>query len=118
MNTLDYRKERTQLTKSLRRTLRKHLWESGYREGPLGNSRPLKIWVPRNKNGRPTLKSFQLRGGYVVQDFEGFCEGGVIVDGCGGAIVVKGFEELPLEDLFRLKAWVERKFPTSTTRKT
>jgi hypothetical protein len=114
MNTVDYRKERAQLTSALKRIIRKHLSKSGYREGPVGNSHPLKVWVPRDKSGRPTLQSFRLRGGYVLQDFEGFCDGGVIVDGCGVAIVTRGFEDFPLEDLFRLKAWVERKFAPAT----
>ena len=116
MNTIDYRKERALLVKSLRRKLARHLWESGYREGPIGKSRPLKIWVPR-KDGKPTNQTFRLRGGYLVQEFEGFCEGGVILDHEGGGMVTMGFDECPIEDLFRLNLWAERKFAASNQKK-
>ncbi|KWT98105.1 MULTISPECIES: hypothetical protein [unclassified Variovorax] len=112
MTPTEYRNERRRLSASLNRLLRAHLIETGFREGPIGRSKPVKAWVPRGK-GSPGLASFQtfvLRGGFVVKEFMGFVQGGVIVDCANGGLSTLDFGDMPLEDLFRLNVWAERQF--------
>ena len=41
--------------------------------------------------------------GFILKEFEGFCEGGLIVDGYSGGMSTVGYEDLPLEDLLKLE---------------
>jgi hypothetical protein len=87
-----------------------HMWNSRYRKGPIGQSRSLKLWVPMDDKQQPTGKTFTLRGGFVIKTFEGFSEEGLIVDSYGGGLVTSGYLKLPLEDLYKLEKFVEKRF--------
>jgi len=113
MSTVEHKKNRAQLTSALKRLVRPHLQPSGYRDGPVGASKPLNLWVPRKPNGSPTMKSFSLKGGFVVSEFEGFTTHGVIVDGFAGGLVTVDYGAMPIEDLFRLHQWALRRFGTA-----
>lgn len=113
MNPVEYKKSRAQLTSVLKRLIRPHLQPSGYRDGPVGASKPLNLWVPRKPNGRPTMKSFSLKGGFVVNEFEGFTAQGVIVDAFAGGLVTMEYGGMPIEGLYRLHQWALRRFGTA-----
>lgn len=83
-----------------------HLSDSGYRQGPIGASKPLKVWVPRDAQGRPTMEAFPLTGGYAVPQFMGFTSTGVILDTAGGGLETMDFADLPIEDLQALDEWM------------
>ncbi|AGC36110.1 hypothetical protein B7L88_gp066 [Rhizobium phage RHEph10] len=93
-----------------------HLWESGYRTriDPKGdrlskeNSRPWKIWCPRDKNGKPKEQVFHL-GGSILDEFEGLSEDGPVSEFYVGAVWI-GWGALPVEDLIKLKAWCLKRF--------
>lgn len=107
----DYQKERRQLESALTKLIRPHIWESGYGE----QGRPYKLWMPM-KNGKPTNQRFKLARGFVLQEFYGLGEDGAITYYFAGGLMTRKFSEMPIEDLFRLRAWVERKFGTSAPR--
>lgn len=95
-----------------------HLWESGYRtaldprKGILGGSRPLRLWMPRDRKGTVVDRDWAL-GGYVLETIQGVTEDGVIVDGAGGGLVTERWEGIPVEDLIRLQSWLRRKLPAA-----
>lgn len=93
----------------LRRTFEPHMWESGYRVGRIGNSRPLKLWAPRDEMGECT--SIKM-GGFVLTDFLGYAETGVMTDAHGGGLVTTPFEDFPMEDLAMLNCWAVEHFAT------
>jgi hypothetical protein len=103
-------REKTRVIKRINELVAPHMWNSGYRKGPIGQSRSLKLWVPRDEKQESTGKSFTLRGGFVIQTFEGFSEEGVIVDSYGGGLVTSDYRGLPLEDLYKLEKFVEKRF--------
>jgi hypothetical protein len=110
-------RERRRLIRDIQRTVAPYLWDSGYRtcKDPRkprfepGNRRPLKLWSPL-KDGKPTGKTWKLRGTYVLTEFQGFTEHGLITDCESGMIVTTGYDDLPLEDLLKLMDWVRFKF--------
>jgi hypothetical protein len=107
MNTVNYRNERKAVISALKKILKPHLWQSGYRKGPIGKSTPVHLWV--QQKGESQNKSFSLRGGFLIKSFEGFTAEGVVTEaGCG--LATCDYRELPIEDLFRLKNWATRKF--------
>lgn len=107
MQPIEYRQERKSLISSLRKLLKPYLWASGYRHG----NGSLLIWVPSDSKGKPLRdKIFKLKGGFVAQEFQGFTRDGLILDTFAGALVQKPFDELPMEDLFRLNLWATRYF--------
>lgn len=116
MTPAEYSKERNTLQRKLQKLLRPHLKPSGYVRNPVTREM-LKLWVPRDKKGEITNKSYKLRGGFVVQEIEGFTQDGVIVDGvvcpCGG-IRTTAWSDMPLEDLYRLANWVDQWLPKLT----
>ncbi|MDO8416570.1 MAG: hypothetical protein Q7S87_10215 [Agitococcus sp.] len=112
MDTATYRQERNRLTASIKKTVKPFLWKSGFRTRDAkgqGNGN-LFIWVPKNKADKPTGQQFSLRQGFVCVAFEGFTSEGVITDGFAGGLSTLNYECMPIEDLFRLHAWVVRKF--------
>jgi hypothetical protein len=115
MTPTEYRKERRRLSTALNRLLRARLFETGFREGPVGQSKPLRAWVPRGRDEKPTMQTFVLRRGFVVKEFMGFVRNGLITD-CGyGGLVVADFSDLPVEDLHRLTIWAEKRFAGNRT---
>jgi hypothetical protein len=103
-------REKTRVIKRINELVAPRMWESGYRTGPLGQSRPLKLWVPQDAEGDSTGQTFKLRGGFVLESFEGFTEEGVITDSYGGGLATADYRTLPLEDLYKLERFVARRF--------
>lgn len=115
MTPTDYRKERGALERQIEALIAPYLYESGYRRRAFAQDRQmLRLWVPRNLAGKLTNKTYTLLGGFVVTTFEGFTEDGVITDAEGGGLATVSWASLPLEDLFRLAAWLERMLPKLT----
>ena len=85
-----------------------HLWESGYVTGPIGASRPLRLWVPKQPNAYKRPR-FRLNG-LTVDVCEGVSEEGMITDSDGGGLVTMPFSALPLEDLLRVERWANKQF--------
>jgi hypothetical protein len=116
MTPVEFVKERKALQRKVEKMLRPHLKPSGYVRNPVTHEM-LKLWVPRDKKGEATYKSYKLRGGFVVQEMEGFTQDGVIVDGvvcpCGG-ISTTAWSCMPIEDLYRLANWMEQWLPKLT----
>lgn len=108
MTPREFSKERSRLVSALKRTLRPHLRASQYRED--GTSRPLQIWAARNKDGDYSLRKYALKGGFVVQQFQGFTSRGVVLDIKAGGLTTLDFEQIPIEDLYSLNRWAEQKF--------
>lgn len=97
---------RARLLYYLPTVVKSHLRDSGYREGRIGASQLLKVWVPRDEHGQPTMESFPLHRGYAVPQFMGFTATGVILDTAGGALETMEFTDLPIEDLQALDEWM------------
>jgi len=87
------------------------MWESGYRIGPIGNSRPMKLWAPTGADGKPTVVRFN---GHALTEFWGLSEEGVITDAYGGGCVTQALASFPLEDLLMLHKWAVRHLPEQT----
>lgn len=103
---------RRALIRDIRKAIDPHLWESGFRtpitpsKGIFGGTRPVRLWVPRDANGRATDKSWNL-GGHVLEHVEGITENGPITDS-HMCIVTTYWAGIPIEDLIKLKAWVDK----------
>lgn len=110
MQRLNISREKSRVVRAIRKLVEPHMWESGYRLGKIGESRPLRLWVPKGADNKPTMTSFKLRGGFVVETFEGFTEEGVITDGFAGGLVTTYYRGIPLDDLYKLLTFAERKF--------
>ena len=85
-----------------------HMWESGFLTGPIGEGRPLKVWVKRL--GQGGFRTWNLHG-IDIERFMGLCDEGVILDDerCAG-MVTTGFRAMCLEDLIKLESWVNKHF--------
>ena len=94
---------KTATIKRIERRIAPHLWESGYVTGPVGASRPLKLWIGSDN------KTWRLNG-LSVNEFFGIREDGLIVDGDGGGLVTLPFIGLSLEDLLRVERWTVEQF--------
>lgn len=92
----------------IRKNFNPHMWESGYKVGRVGESRPLKVWVNKNKEG--FFEPIVLNG-KVLDSFDGVSECGLIVDAFGGGCVTEPLKNFPLEDLLLLAKWSEKKLP-------
>lgn len=115
MTPIEFSKERNALVAVLKKAIKPFLYESGYIKGFGGdNKRPLKLWVPRDAKGKVTNKAYTLLNGFVIAEFEGFTEDGVIIDAFGHGLVTKDWPAIPIEDLYRLSNWVERMLPKLT----
>ena len=108
MTPREINKVRSKLIGALKRVVRPHLRTSAYRDS--GTSRPLQVWVARNKDGEYSLRTYVLKGGFVVQRFQGFTANGVVVDTNAGHMTLLDYEKIPLEDLCHLNRWAELKF--------
>lgn len=90
---------------SIRRLFNHRMWDSGYRTGGMIGSpdrRPLKLWAPKDKAGEWCEFKFK---GFLLTDFCGISEDGIIVDMYGGGCVTAGLASFPLEDLIMLEKW-------------
>lgn len=115
MTPANFTKQRKALVKAIIAQIKPFLWKSRYvRHTGRGESRPLLIWVPRDANGKPLDKTYKLKGGFVLQEFEGFSEDGVITDSYGGGLATVYWGGLPIEDLYRLNQWMLRMLPKLT----
>ncbi len=105
----EVKREKKNLIKELKATLKPIVWESGYvRSAPPG--KPLErehVWIEYKGT---EIKEHKLRGGYLIHEFFGFVQDGVIIDHCC-AMRITYFDELPIEDLQLLKTWMTKKFP-------
>lgn len=106
-------RERQKLIRSIRRHIKPHLRESGFRtpldhrKGLPGGSRPLLVWAPRRRD-----RTWKL-GGFVVDHMEGVTEHGPITDSAM-VIVTTGWGAMPYEDLLKFHDWVHaRMIPTA-----
>lgn len=115
----DLKRMRRGLISEIRSIVKPQLRDSGYRTQidkkgdrfDKNNSRPWKIWVPRDKHGTPTDETIRL-GGIVLDEFEGLSEDGPVTEFYIGAVWI-GYSSLPLEDLLKLKAWLVKRFRKS-----
>lgn len=87
---------RRSLLRKIRLALSDRLYKSGYRTGPVGASRPYRV--------APLAKTLDLHG-FVVRDFEGFAEDGVVEEFYVGCATIF-WGNIPIEDLSRLLAVV------------
>jgi hypothetical protein len=106
MNLRQISAEKRAIIKRIIKRITPHLWESGYVTGPVGDSRPLKLWVEHRNLVR---KTFRING-VMISAIEGIAEDSVIIDGEGGGIVTTPFVDLPIEDLIRVEQWTIKKF--------
>jgi hypothetical protein len=115
MTPKEFRAERNKLERAVKAQLAPYLYPSGYRLGPIGQSRPLLLWVPRDKKGELLRKKFKLQGALLLHEgFEGFTEEGVIDDSYGHGLSTVFWKGIPIEDLFRLNNWLTRMLPKLT----
>jgi hypothetical protein len=106
------RASRRKVIAELRKLFVPHMWESGYRVGPIGSSRPLKLWAPKGTDGKPSVVCFK---GQALTQFWGLSEEGVITDAYGGACVTQPLASFSLEDLLMLHKWATKHLsPTRT----
>jgi hypothetical protein len=116
MTPTEFTKERKSLQGKVVKMLRPHLKPSGYVRNPTTRE-PLKLFVFRDGKGELTKKAYKLRGGFVIQEMEGFTQDGVITDGvlypCGG-LSTTAWSCMPIEDLYRLANWLEQWLPKLT----
>lgn len=101
------RAARRKVIADLRKLFAPHMWESGFRLGPIGNSRPMKLWAPRGSDGKPTVVRFP---GQVLTEFWGLSELGIITDAHGGACITQDLTCFSLEDLLMLHKWATKQF--------
>lgn len=80
------------LLRKIRQALEPKLYDSGYRVGPLGASRPYRI---------APLASPRNLGGFVVDEVEGFAEDGVVEEFYVGCVTIR-WRAIPTEDLTRV----------------
>lgn len=113
MTPIQFSKERQTLQRKVQQMLRPHLKPSGYVRNS-ATREPLKLWVPRDKKGEATNKAYKLRGGFIVQEIEGFTQDGVIVDSFAGGLKTTAWSCMPIEDLYRLANWIEKWLPKLT----
>jgi hypothetical protein len=106
MTPAEFTRERKALLKAILAQIKPFFWVSGYVRNPATDRREnVPLWVPRNAKGELTLKSYSLKGGMVIDTFEGFTDEGVITDGTGGGMVTTYWHGIPIEDLYRLNQW-------------
>lgn len=103
---------RRRVISRIKKTFAPNLYEGGYKTGPdrtgsFKNSRPLKIWAPKDKDGRTTTVSFD---GYALGEFHAYTEIGLMTDAHGGGCVTESLSCFPLEDLMMFAEWAERQF--------
>ena len=115
MTPAEFVKERKALVKSILAQVKPFFWASGYVKHPATDRREyVQLWVPRDVKGKYTEKSYSLKGGMVLDTFEGFTDEGVITDGFAGGLVTTYWEGIPIEDLYRLNQWMLRMMPKLT----
>lgn len=102
------RAARRKVIRELRKLFAPQMWESGYRIGPIGNSRPMKLWAPKGADGKPTVVRFK---GQALTEFWGLSEEGVITDAYGGGCVTQPLASFSLEDLLMLHKWAVNHLP-------
>ena len=111
-NDLDrvIRNARRRTLAAIKRLITPHFRESGYRtridpkKGIIGNSRPLLLWT----NGEDDIPI----NGYYVESIVAITEHGPMTDAYGHGGVTEGWGNFPLEDLSRLRKWLENNLPT------
>lgn len=94
----------------LRKLFEPRMFNSGFNTGGRIGSpdrRALRVWVPVDKHKRPTEL---VLNGYVLTDFCGYSEEGVITDTYGGGCVTVPLSSFPLEDLLMLEKWAIKHF--------
>lgn len=100
------RAARRKLIAEINKAFKPHMYDSGYRIGKVGESRPMKVWTAKDSNGEVKKIDFN---GMVLCEFYGFSECGVITDVYCGC-VTESLSSFPLEDLMLLHKWVLKKF--------
>lgn len=104
------------LLKEIKQILEPHLYASGYRKalnpklGIVGGTRPLRLWVPRDTDGKIIDRDWDL-GGYVIETLQGLTEDGVIETSSVG-LVTYDWDVLPVEDLVKLRVWLVKHLST------
>lgn len=94
--------QRRKLIASIRKLFTPHFYESGYRKGRVGESRPLLLWCPRDSAGKTKEVTFD---GYRLTNLVAVTEEGVMVDAYGAGAVTEPLRDFPLEDLMMLYKW-------------
>lgn len=93
---------RRKVMAELRKIFASHMWDSGYRIGSIGNSRPMKLWAPWDAQNEPAVVEFD---GQALTEFWGFSENGIITDVYCGGCVTQSLSSFSLEDLLMLHKW-------------
>lgn len=105
------RNARRRTLAAIKRLVTPHFRESGYRtridpkKGIIGNSRPMLLWT----NGE---RDIPVDGGFYVDSIIAITEHGPMTDAHGGGCVTDGWGNFPLEDLVRLRKWLEANLPS------
>lgn len=106
----DFMRQKRALIAEIKKMVRPLLRDSGYnkaldpKKGILGPGRPWRIWCPNQGD-----KVFKLTRAFVLTEFIGISEDGPITDAYGHGASWTAYEGLPVEDLFRLRNWLQRR---------
>ncbi|MFA5490856.1 MAG: hypothetical protein WC284_16875 [Candidimonas sp.] len=93
------KKAKRKLIQKIKKKFTPLFWDSGYRIGQIGQSRPLRIYA---------LKEPIDFKGFRLEEFEGVAENGIMIDSYGGGLAVESFSSFPIEDLIKLDEWSEK----------
>ena len=111
MTPQEFRAERKKLERAIKAQIAPLLYPTAYCLGNIGESRPLLVWVPRDKKGNLSMRKIKLKGGLLLREFEGFTEEGAIYDTHGNTLSTMYWKDIPIEDLFRLNKWMTLMLP-------
>lgn len=93
--------KRRQIIKALQDLFSPRMYESSFRIGKIGESRPLQLYAVRDASGE--LTEWDIRG-YVLDSFCGWAENGIMVDKFAGGCVIEDLGSIPTADLKKLLA--------------
>lgn len=102
------RAARRKVMAQLRKLFEPHMWDSGYRTGPTDNRHAMKVWTPRDADGKSSMVTFN---GHSLTEFWGYSEIGIITDAYGGGCITETLASFSLEDLLMLYKWAIKQFP-------
>lgn len=96
--------KRNQLISAIQELVEPNLYESGYREGPIGKSRPLMLYAPK-RNGKIITHKIN---GFVVQEIVAYTRTGLLTDAEGGGAMHEDYGCFPIEDLRKILTKLRR----------
>ncbi len=93
---------RKSMTSDLKMRTEHHLHGSGYTDDTRSDN-TLQLVILKRSQKFPSAFNEALREG-----IDGFVDYGVITDAYGGGLMTIGYDELPIEDLFRIHKFSEK----------